>query len=147
MTTTEYKNSENTSSADAQKPENHSAPAVAASVDFDATFEQLCDPLLPARGHALMRLAGLLRARDAKALEKIDVLLKTFQDSLIHDDSYIYLAAIEGLVAAADVKPDEVIPYLVREFVTCHGKQVEGGQTKDDVEQGKYPGCKGEYYN
>ena len=95
-------------------------------------MELLCDPLLPARGHALMRLSSLLKSRDPKALEKVDILVKTFRDSLIHEDSYIYLAAVEGLVAAADVRTDDVIPYLAREFVACCTEGTGATECKED---------------
>ena len=114
-------------------------------IDFDKAFEQLCDPLLPVRGHALMRLATLLKSRDPKAFEKADILVKTFRDSLIHEDSYIYLAAVEGLVAAADVRTEDVIPYLAREFVACCEEGTEATGSKED--KGEYNGLeKGEMH-
>lgn len=72
--------------------------------------------MLPVRGHAIIRLAALIKSGDKKALGNIDILVKTFRDNLVHEDSYIYLAAIEGLVAAADVRMDDVITYLVTEL-------------------------------
>ncbi|CAB3990345.1 transport and Golgi organization 6 homolog, partial [Paramuricea clavata] len=113
------------------------------NLDFDTAFEQLCDPLLPVRGHALMRLATLLKSRDPNALEKVEILVKTFRDSLIHEDSYIYFAAVEGLVAAADVRADDVIPRLAREFMTCCEEGTEATGSEDD--KGEYKGLtKGE---
>ena len=128
---------------DSDVPQGY-ASAEQLSADFDEAFEQLCDPLLPARGHALMRLAVLLRDRDGKALEKVDVLVKTFQDSLIHDDSYIYLAAIEGLVSAADVRTADVIPYLAREFITCHDNEAEVARRGQKMTKGMYMAAKEE---
>ena len=87
-----------------------------ASSTFDEAFSQLCDPLLPVRGHAMIQLAMLLRQRDPKAVQATDTLLKIFLEQLSHDDSYIYLAAIQGLVSLADVRADVVIPQLACEF-------------------------------
>ena len=67
----------------------------AISKEFDEAFQELFDPLLPVRGHALMALAKLLQARDTKAMQKKDILLKIFEENLSHDDSYIYLSAIK----------------------------------------------------
>ncbi len=67
----------------------------AVSKEFDDAFQELFDPLLPVRGHALMALAKLLQARDKKAMEKKDTLLKIFKENLTHEDSYIYLSAIK----------------------------------------------------
>ena len=101
-------------------------------LDFDKAMELLFDPLLPVRGHALIRLSSLLKSRDPKALEKVDILVKTFRDCLIHEDSYIYLASVEGLVAAADVRTDDVIPYLAREFVACCTEGTGVTECKED---------------
>jgi hypothetical protein len=90
-----------------------------------------------------MRLATLLKSRDPKALEKVEILVKTFRDSLIHEDSYIYLAAVEGLVAAADVRADDVIPRLAREFMACCEEGTEATGSEED--KGEYKGLtKGE---
>ena len=105
-------------------------------IDFETAFNQLCDSLLPVRGHSLMRLASLLKSRDPKALGKVDILVKTFRDSLIHEDTYIYLAAVEGLVAAADVRPEDVISYLAREFLAGCGEEVEASGSGED--KGEY---------
>ena len=85
-----------------------------------------------------MSLANLLKSRDVKALAKVDVLVKTFCDNLIHDDSYIYLAAVEGLVAAADVRTDIILPYLARELVACCEKETEA--TGNEEDRGEYKG-------
>ena len=110
-----------------------------ASSGFDEAFSQLCDPLLPVRGHAMIQLALLLRQRDPKAVQATDTLLKIFLEQLLHDDSYIYLAAIQGLVSLADVRADMVIPRLACEFAMC---QKEAGnvavKTKDANEKGYY---------
>ncbi|EDO42830.1 predicted protein, partial [Nematostella vectensis] len=86
---------------------------------YDEALTQLCDPLLPVRGHAMLSLASLINHRDPKAMSKVDTLLKIFEEQLAHDDSYIYLAAVQGLVALAGLRPDPVLPHLARQFATC----------------------------
>ncbi|XP_072038821.1 transport and Golgi organization protein 6 homolog [Amphiura filiformis] len=88
----------------------------AVSKEFDEAFQELFDPLLPVRGHALMALAKLLQSHDGKAMQKKDTLLKIFEENLTHEDSYIYLSAIKGLVALVDVFPDQVVSKLCAEF-------------------------------
>ena len=87
----------------------------------------------------MIQLALLLRQRDPKAVQATDTLLKIFLEQLSHDDSYIYLAAIQGLVSLADVRADMVIPRLACEFAMC---QKEPGnvavKTKDTNEKGYY---------
>ena len=119
-----------------------------ASSTFDEAFSQLCDPLLPVRGHAMIQLAMLLCQRDPKAVQATDTLLKIFLEQLSHDDSYIYLAAIQGLVSLADVRADMVIPQLACEFAMC---QKEVGnvpvKTKDANEKGYYKQSEGGWFS
>ena len=87
----------------------------------------------------MIQLALLLRQRDPKAVQATDTLLKIFLEQLSHDDSYIYLAAIQVLVSLADVRADMVIPRLACEFAMC---QKEAGnvavKTKDVNDKGYY---------
>ena len=107
------------------------------SSTFDEAFSQLCDPLLPVRGHAMIQLALLLHQRDPKAVQATDTLLKIFLEQLSHDDSYIYLAAIQGLVSLADVRADMVMPRLACEFAMYQKEAGNiAGMTKDVNEKG-----------
>ena len=114
---------------------------------FDEAFSQLCDPLLPVRGHAMIQLALLIRQRDPKAVQATDTLLKIFLEQLTHDDSYIYLAAIQGLVSLADERADIVMPRLACEFAMC---QKEAGnfavRTKNVNEKGYYKPREGGWF-
>ena len=83
---------------------------------LQTVFEELCDPLLPVRGHALITLAKLVQEKDTEALSKKEVVQKVFEENLRHGDSYIYLAAINGLSALADRFPESVVPSLAAEF-------------------------------
>ena len=95
----------------------------------------------------MMKLASLLRQRDAKAAESTDTLLKIFLEQLSHDDSYIYLAAIQGLVSLADIRADTVIPRLAHEFASFRKEAGDIAATKkDDKEKGHYiPRDKGQF--
>ena len=83
---------------------------------LQTVFEELCDPLLPVRGHALIALAKLVEEKDAETLGKKEVVQKVFEENLRHGDSYLYLAAVNGLSALADRFPDSVVPCLAAEF-------------------------------
>ena len=88
----------------------------------------------------MIQLALLLRHRDPKAMQATDTLLKIFLEQLLHDDSYIYLAAIQGLVSLADVRADMVIPRLACEFANMCQKEAGNVvvKTKDANEKGYY---------
>lgn len=83
-------------------------------------FEQLCDPLLPVRGHALITLTKLVEARDPETLSKKDVVQKIFYENMQHGDSYLYLTAINGMSALADRFSESVVPVLAAEFAGFH---------------------------
>ena len=95
----------------------------------------------------MIQLAFLIRQRDPKAVKATDTLLKIFLEQLTHDDSYIYLAAIQGLVSLADVRADMVMPRLACEFAVC---QKEAGniavRTKNVNEKGYYKPSEGGWF-
>ena len=95
----------------------------------------------------MIQLALLLRQRDPKAVQATDALLKIFLEQLSHDDSYIYLAAIQGLVSLADVRADMVIPQLACEFAMCR-KEAENiaVRTTDANEKGYCKQSEGGWY-
>lgn len=64
-------------------------------------LQELKDPLIPVRGHALIALTKLVSSKDAETLQSVASLLQLFKENLCHSDSYVYLAAINGLVALA----------------------------------------------
>ena len=56
---------------------------------------------MPVRGHNLIILTKLITSRDPEAVDNSSTLLRVFKESLPHSDSYVYLPAINGLVALA----------------------------------------------
>ena len=99
---------------------------------FQQAMEDLADPLLPVQGHGLLSLARLARDGDQETLARSSQLLAIFRESLQHSDSYIYLAAINGLVALAHAKPDETIAILCQEYGQFLGPpQREAGRSFD----------------
>ncbi|GFO30532.1 transport and Golgi organization protein 6 homolog [Plakobranchus ocellatus] len=83
---------------------------------LEQALQELCDPLLPVRGHGLIALARLVEERSPEVKDKQEILLKVFLENLTHSDSYIYLAAVNGLAALSDLCPDQVIPCLTSEL-------------------------------
>lgn len=71
-------------------------------------------------------LRSLLEQKDKEALEKQDAILTIFCENLAHSDSYLYLAAVNGLVTMATLKPDTVVHSLTEQFISCSqsGKQL-----------------------
>ncbi|XP_004348930.1 hypothetical protein CAOG_02180 [Capsaspora owczarzaki ATCC 30864] len=88
----------------------------ASAASFELVLEQLRDPLLPVRAHALIELRNKILARDSTTVSRIKMVLAVFQSQLVHPDTYMYLSAIHGLVAVGDVFPSRAIPILLKEY-------------------------------
>ncbi|XP_011521629.1 transport and Golgi organization protein 6 homolog isoform X2 [Homo sapiens] len=54
------------------------------------------DPQIPTRAAALRTLSHWIEQREAKALEMQEKLLKIFLENLEHEDTFVYLSAIQG---------------------------------------------------
>uniref|UniRef100_A0A8D2JAF0 Transport and golgi organization 6 homolog n=1 Tax=Varanus komodoensis TaxID=61221 RepID=A0A8D2JAF0_VARKO len=74
------------------------------------------DPDVPARAAALRSLARLIERRDPGALEVQEQLLKVFMENLEHEDSFVYLSAIQGVALLSDVLPTRVLHCLLAQF-------------------------------
>ncbi|CAH1133700.1 unnamed protein product [Ceutorhynchus assimilis] len=85
--------------------------------ELDVILEDICDPLLPVRGHGLMALKKLVERRDVSIMEKKQYILTIFQQNLKNEDSFIYLNAVDGLAAMANIFSDTVINNLCEEFL------------------------------
>ncbi|KAK6982529.1 transport and Golgi organization protein 6 [Biomphalaria glabrata] len=109
---------------------SHQMTDVHHSTKVQQALQDLCDPLLPVRGHGLISLSRLVEDRDPEALNKSKLLLRVFQENLTHNDSYIYLAAVNGLASLSDLDPKMVIACLTTEFKTqCLASSVSSIQT------------------
>jgi len=84
---------------------------------YQRALEDLLDPLLPTRGHALRQLSKLLKLKNQYALQNERKLFEIFEKNLRHEDTYIYLAAVDGLLSLVDAHHKTVMPLLCRRFV------------------------------
>ncbi|XP_047107369.1 transport and Golgi organization protein 6 homolog isoform X1 [Schistocerca piceifrons] len=86
------------------------------------------DPLIPVRGHGLLELTRLILSGDKEARRNKEEIFVIFQENLNHEDSYIYLAAVNGLAALVGMNPENVMTILIEEYVgmrTKRSKQLE----------------------
>ena len=93
---------------------------------FQQALNDICDPLIPVQGHGLISLTRLVGAKDAETLSNAHQVLSIFQKHLGHPDTYIYLAAINGLVVLASVAAhrDKVFATLCQEYALLSGPPV-----------------------
>ena len=116
---------------------------------FQQALSDTRDPLVPVQGHGLISLTRLVVARDPETLSNAHQLLLIFQKHLGHPDTYIYLAAINGLVALASIAAhrDKIFATLCQEYALLSGPPVsakeaklrineETGQLKSDLKKG-----------
>ncbi|XP_070527964.1 transport and Golgi organization protein 6 homolog isoform X2 [Cardiocondyla obscurior] len=84
---------------------------------FDEALKDLKDPLLPVRAHGLITLTKLIETNDPYAIARDAIILLLFQENLKHEDSFIYLASINGLCAMATVFPEKYMETLILEYI------------------------------
>ncbi|XP_015430063.1 PREDICTED: transport and Golgi organization protein 6 homolog [Dufourea novaeangliae] len=87
------------------------------STKFEEALKDLADPLLPVRAHGLIVLTKLIENMDPYGTARKSIILQIFKENLKHEDSFIYLTAINGLCALATSYPQVVIETLVHEYI------------------------------
>ncbi|KAG5885167.1 hypothetical protein JTB14_037476 [Gonioctena quinquepunctata] len=95
--------------------------------ELDKAIDDICDPLLPTRGHGLMTLTKLVERKEKNAMDRKNYILGIFQQNLKNKDSFIYLSAISGLAALADVFPDSILNILCEEYSDSSKNNSEDG--------------------
>ncbi|XP_072551788.1 transport and Golgi organization protein 6 homolog [Salminus brasiliensis] len=91
-------------------------PAPSPKKPFSEWLLEACDPDVPNRAMALRALTHILREGDKEALQSRDKLLSLFLENLEHEDSFVYLSAIQGLVVLADSFPEQILQRLLAEY-------------------------------
>uniref|UniRef100_A0A8C6RMG2 Transport and golgi organization 6 n=1 Tax=Nannospalax galili TaxID=1026970 RepID=A0A8C6RMG2_NANGA len=74
------------------------------------------DPQIPTRAAALRTLSRWIEQREAKALEKQEKLLQAFLKNLEHEDTFVYLSAIQGVALLSDVYPEKILVDLLAKY-------------------------------
>ena len=93
---------------------------------FQQALKDTCDPLIPVQGHGLISLTRLVMDKDTETLSNAHQVLSVFQKHLGHPDTYVYLAAINGLVALVSITAhrDKVFATLCQEYALLSGPPV-----------------------
>ncbi|GAA6101740.1 transport and Golgi organization protein 6 homolog [Tachysurus ichikawai] len=84
--------------------------------DFSEWLMEAYDPDVPTRAMALRALTRCVKEGTKKALLAPDKLLMIFLENLEHEDSFVYLSAIQGLVLLADSFPEQILQRLLVEY-------------------------------
>lgn len=103
---------------------------------YQMAMQDTNDPLIPLKGHGIIALTKLIDKRDQEALANLHNLLSLFVKFLHNSDSYVYLAAIKGLVSLSAVPSarDSVISFLCQEYAQFSGPSVSSQDTARKLE-------------
>uniref|UniRef100_A0A8V0XRU9 Transport and golgi organization 6 homolog n=1 Tax=Gallus gallus TaxID=9031 RepID=A0A8V0XRU9_CHICK len=80
------------------------------------------DPQVPVRAAALRSLSSLITQRNPEALQIQEKILQVFLESVQHEDSFVYLSAIQGAALLSSEYPEQILPVLLARY----GRPVQG---------------------
>ncbi|XP_053175165.1 transport and Golgi organization protein 6 homolog isoform X1 [Scomber japonicus] len=83
---------------------------------FSDWLLEACDPDVPTRAFALRALTRMVQNSDPEAVLAQEKVLTLFLENLEHEDSFIYLSAIQGLATLADSYPERILEKLLKDF-------------------------------
>merc|ERR1719347_1530973 len=101
---------------------------------YEAALFDVSDPLVPVQGHGLITLTKLVEEKDKETLENLDTIRILFQSNLEDEDTYIYLNAINGLVACARHCTETVLDVLLKEFALVGERKFENKEGEEALQ-------------
>ncbi|XP_057610059.1 transport and Golgi organization protein 6 homolog [Chionomys nivalis] len=101
------------------------------SEQFQEILLSACDPQIPTRAAALRTLSRWVEQREAIALKDDKKLLQIFLENLEHEDTFVYLSAIQGVALLSDVYPEEILVDLLAKYGS--GKEKHTPETRMKV--------------
>ncbi|KAI4823320.1 hypothetical protein KUCAC02_011913 [Chaenocephalus aceratus] len=99
---------------------------------FSDLLLEACDPDVPTRAFALRVLTLMVRKQNPEAAQEREKVLMLFLENLEHEDSFVYLSAIQGLAALADSYPERILERLLKDFQ--HGPSLPTSITEHALE-------------
>ncbi|KAJ3318318.1 transmembrane and coiled-coil domains-containing protein 7 [Boothiomyces sp. JEL0866] len=87
---------------------------------FREALKELGDELLPIRAHGMNQIRYLVLQKDPVSIQHLDSIISIFIDFLQDTDSFIYLNAIKGCSALADVYPEKTLNKLTAIYKDTH---------------------------
>ncbi|CAJ1057290.1 transport and Golgi organization protein 6 homolog [Xyrichtys novacula] len=83
---------------------------------FSECLLEACDPDVPTRAVALRVLTQMVQHKLPEAVQGQEKVLMLFLENLEHEDSFVYLSAIQGLATLADSYPERILERLLEDF-------------------------------
>eukprot|EP01134_Creolimax_fragrantissima_P003941 CFRG3941T1 len=97
---------------------------------LSTALQQLRDPMLPVRAHALVLLRRLMETNDESVQDKDGIIFDVLITQIRQPDSYIYLAAIQAMIVLCLSAPANTIHRVCDSFIDAKGKMGESVQSK-----------------
>lgn len=72
--------------------------------------------MVPVRAHGLVALRKLIDKKDPQTIKNKNTILEHFLSNVKFNDSYVYLAAINGLISLAIYEPNLILDILITEY-------------------------------
>ncbi|XP_045490800.1 transport and Golgi organization protein 6 [Colias croceus] len=91
---------------------------------YGKALSNVLDSLLPVRAHGIMELTKLIEAADPETISKRHYVFCLLQEQLKDSDSYVYLAAVNGIASLATHFTEDVLSLLCKEFLQISSKKV-----------------------
>ncbi|XP_069758005.1 transport and Golgi organization protein 6 homolog isoform X2 [Narcine bancroftii] len=86
------------------------------SSQFHHIFEAAFDPEVSTRAAAIRTLTQLIQQHNPDALRNQEKILTVFLENLNHEDSFVYLSAIQGVSVLSDMYPARILPELLNKY-------------------------------
>ncbi|XP_077452713.1 transport and Golgi organization protein 6 homolog [Stigmatopora argus] len=99
---------------------------------FSDCLNEACDIDVPTRAIALRTLTQMLQSRDQETVQAQEKVLILFLENLEHEDSFVYLSAIQGLASLADAYPTRILETLLKNFQ--HGPSLSTSKKDHSLE-------------
>ncbi|KAI5632173.1 transport and Golgi organization protein 6 [Phthorimaea operculella] len=89
----------------------------------EKAISDVFDDLLPVRAHGIIELSKLIDAKDPETISKKHYIFCLLQEQLKDPDSYLYLAAINGIASLGVHCTEDVLQVLCKEFLQVSSDQ------------------------
>ncbi|CAF0924975.1 unnamed protein product [Brachionus calyciflorus] len=88
------------------------------SDEFSRVLKDVNDPLIPISAHGFVELRKLIEKKDEKCLQNVDKLVELTLKGVKNEDSYLYLAAINAMIALTVYAPKKLLDPLIEQFIS-----------------------------
>ncbi|XP_051884631.1 transport and Golgi organization protein 6 homolog [Pristis pectinata] len=102
------------------------------SSDLHQIIQAAFDPEVSTRAAALRTLTQMVQQHNPDALSNQEKVLTVFLENLNHEDSFVYLSAIQGVSVLSDVYPARILPRLLKEYQMSppEGEKIRSVETR-----------------